>query len=372
MNLAQPAPQEPATNIPTTHHQDSVEAAPGIPPPEEVRSEPVYKDIQVKSPPLLVHEQVVSPKSTAEQADMSRATGESAGASAREHSGAGDQGGRSLTSIELERDRRIREHYIQEKWQQQQQQQGSSGKRVLIELLDEGDLDSFARQRSGVPANTATASDLRLQQAAKQMGESLYQKAGELKDTALSFTSSIGKRYSSYLPSFPGRVGQSDSAWEKYARTLAKADDFMFRAERKTLGARKAQPQDRSAELHLQANKLRNKALQKALKAQQIAASMKQSSERKLMEIQQGLSSHKDTWELYGATMLRVQELLHRSDALFAEANSTWDKMKAAELRTDAIHIRKKALRKAKKLCQFADEIQKHTDHKVEELRQPL
>lgn len=86
--------------------------------------------------------------------------------------------------------------------------------------------------------------------------------------------------------------------------------------------------------------------------------------------------------------MLLVQDLLDRSNTLFKEANATtgkyfwWlsdqqaipihdaDRMKAAELRTEAIHIRKKAHRKAKKMLNFAEEIQKQSEDKVIELRE--
>ena len=79
----------------------------------------------------------------------------------------------------------------------------------------------------------------------------------------------------------------------------------------------------RAAELYLKANKSRQKALQKAMAAQELAGQMKRAIDDKLYQIQRGLPMQRDIWELYGATRLRAQELLDRAEALQRESNAT-------------------------------------------------
>jgi hypothetical protein len=267
-----------------------------------------------------------------------------------------------------------------------------------IEILDEKDLPSAAPTpkeggggggmiRSMMPSWSSTSSttstttevaaakptsdvDQRLQHAAKEMGEALVLKAGELKDSAISMTSSIGKKYSTYLPvRFSKAGGTGLTEWERYGKKMDAANRLLVKAERRTNEARNAPP-SKAAELYLKANRSRQKALQKALSAQELAGKMKQSMEIKLHEIQRGLTMQRDIWELYGATRLRAQEHLDRAEALLREANATSDATKAAELRNDSIHIRKKAMRKAQKAQKLVEEIQRQSEMRVEELRQ--
>jgi hypothetical protein len=345
----------------------------------------------------------------------------------------GGGGYRSLEELDRERERRRQELYLEEKHLQrgQQQQQQSTGgdykslsdldrqmerrrqelyleekqqPRALrgamtadqIEILDEKDLPSAAPTskeggggggmiRSMMPSWSSTSSttvgapapakptsdvDQRLQHAAKEMGEALVLKAGELKDSAISVTSSFSKKYSTYLPvRFSKAGGTGLTEWERYGKKMDAANRLLVKAERRTNEARNAPP-SKAAELYLKANRSRQKALQKALSAQELAGKMKQSMEIKLHEIQRGLTMQRDIWELYGATRLRAQEHLDRAEALLREANATSDATRAAELRNDSIHIRKKAMRKAQKAQKLAEEIQRQSEMRVEELRQ--
>jgi hypothetical protein len=297
-------------------------------------------------------------------------------------------GYKSLGDLDREVERKRQELYLEEK----QREMRPQGKGAMIEILDEKDLPSTSAMpapaggvrsllpswaaSSAKPASTiakpTSEADQRLQHAAREMSEALVLKAGELKDSAFHMTSSLGKRYSTYLPArFTKAGGAAGGAteWERYGRKMDRANRLLVKAERRASEARNAPP-SKAAELHLKANKSRQKALQKAISAQQLAGKMKQAIDDKLYEIQHGLSTQRDIWELYGATRLRTQELLDRSEALLREANATQDKTKAAELRNDSIHIRKKAVRKAKKAQTFAEEIQRQSELRVEELRQ--
>jgi hypothetical protein len=312
----------------------------------------------------------------------------------QQSTGGGDY--KSLSELDRQMERRRQELYLEEK-QQQQQPRALRGAMTAdqIEILDEKDLPSAAPTpkeggggmiRSMMPSwsSTSTTStttevaaakptsdvDQRLQHAAKEMGEALVLKAGELKDSAISMTSSFGKKYSTYLPvRFSKAGGTGLTEWERYGKKMDAANRLLVKAERRTNEARNAPP-SKAAELYLKANRSRQKALQKALSAQELAGKMKQSMEIKLHEIQRGLTMQRDIWELYGATRLRAQEHLDRAEALLREANATSDATKAAELRNDSIHIRKKAMRKAQKAQKLAEEIQRQSEMRVEELRQ--
>lgn len=296
-------------------------------------------------------------------------------------------GYKSLGDLDREMARKRQELYLEEK----QRERAQPEKADMIEVLDEKDLPpptaAPARETTGgvrsllpswVPMSSASAAkakpsseaDQRLQHAAKEMSEALVLKAGELKDSAVHMTSSIGKKYGTYLPARFGKIaGGGTAEWEQYGRKMDSANRLLVKAERRTNEARNAPP-SQAAELYLKANKSRQKALQKAMSAQALADKMKKTIDEKLYEIQRGVAVQRDIWELYGATRMRAQELLDRSEALLREANATHDKCKAAELHNDSIHIRKKALRKAKKAQKFAEEIQRQSQMRVEELRQ--
>jgi hypothetical protein len=301
---------------------------------------------------------------------------------------------KSLSDLDRQMEHRRQELYLEEKQQQPRALRGAMTA-DQIEILDEKDLPSAAPTpkeggggmiRSMMPSWSSTSTsttvgapaaakptsdvDQRLQHAAREMGEALVLKAGELKDSAISMTSSFGKKYSTYLPvRFSKAGGTGLTEWERYGKKMDAANRLLVKAERRTNEARNAPP-SKAAELYLKANRSRQKALQKALSAQELAGKMKQSMEIKLHEIQRGLTMQRDIWELYGATRLRAQEHLDCAEALLREANATSDATKAAELRNNSIHIRKKAMRKAQKAQKLAEEIQRQSEMRVEELRQ--
>jgi len=306
---------------------------------------------------------------------------------------------RSLSDLDRQMERRRQERYLEEKQQQQQQPRALKGAMTAdqIEIFDEKDLPSAkptskeggggGMMRSMLPSWSSTSPttttvggpaaakptsdvDQRLQHAAKEMGEALVLKAGELKDSAVSMTSSFGKKYSTYLPARFSKVGGAGlTEWERYGKKMDAANRLLVKAERRTNEARNAPP-NKAAELYLKANRSRQKALQKALSAQELAGKMKRSMDEQIHEIQRGLTVQRDIWELYGATRLRAQENLDRAEELLREANATSDATRAAELRNDSIHIRKKAMRKAQKAQKLAEEIQRQSEMRVEELRQ--
>jgi hypothetical protein len=294
-----------------------------------------------------------------------------------------DHAYRSLEELDRERERKRQELYLEDK-RREVSARGQTAQSLvnadLIEILDEKDLlpqrepaaassRAASGMRSLLPSWPASSeADQRLQHAAKEMGEALSLKAGELKDTALHVTSSLSKKY---LPArFSSKTGDSGQAdWERYGRKMDKVNSLIVKAERKVNEAKTAQPHN-AAELYLQANAYRQKALHLATRAQGLAANMKKSIDAKVSEIERGATPHRDLWELYGATRLRAQELFDRSEALRREANSSSDKMKSAELHNDAIHLRKKACRKAKKAQKLAAEVQKQSEQRVEELTQ--
>jgi hypothetical protein len=283
-----------------------------------------------------------------------------------------------LEELDRERERKRQELYLEEK-RREVAARGQTAQSLvnadLIEILDEKDLlpqpqaasRTTGGMRSLLPSWSASSeADQRLQHAAKEMSEALSLKAGELKDTALHVTSSLSKKY---LPArFSSQTGDSgQNEWEQYGRETDKVNRLIVKAERKVNEAKTAPPH-KAAELYLQANKYRQKALHLATRAQELAVNMKKSIDAKVSEIERGATPHRDLWELYGATRLRAQELFDRSEALMREANSSSDKMKSAELHNDAIHLRKKACRKAKKAQKFAAEVQRQSELKVEEL----
>jgi hypothetical protein len=296
-------------------------------------------------------------------------------------------GFKSLDELDRERERKRQELYLEER----QREKGGAGALGAdrIEVIDEKDLKATGAMahptratatglRSLLPtwssttgaAKPASEADQRLQHAAKEMSEALVLKAGELKDSAVHMTSSLGKKYSTYLPArFSKAYGGEMPEWERYGRKMDDANRLLVKAERISNEAKNAPP-SRAAELYLKANKSRQKALQKAMAAQELAGRMKRAIDDKLYQIQRGLPMQRDIWELYGATRLRAQELLDRAEALQRESNATTDKTKAAELCNDSIHIRKKAIRKAQKAQKFAEEIQRQSELRVEELKQ--
>lgn len=333
---------------------------------------------------------------TTAQSDMSRATGggqaiieESTLERRREEIVSEGGGGyRSLDELDRERERKRQELYLEEK----QREKGGAGALGAdrIEVIDEKDLKTTGvmahparatatglrsllptwSSTTGAAARPASEADQRLQHAAKEMSEALVLKAGELKDSAVHMTSSLGKKYSTYLPArFSKAYGAGMTEWERYGRKMDDANRLLVKAERISNEAKNAPP-SRAAELYLKANKSRQKALQKAMAAQELAGQMKRAIDDKLYQIQRGLPLQRDIWELYGATRLRAQELLDRAEALQRESNATTDKTKAAELRNDSIHVRKKAIRKARKAQKFAEEIQRQSELRVEELKQ--
>jgi len=288
----------------------------------------------------------------------------------------GETGRHSLDELDLERERKRKELYLEERQAEFRTSQHTPTTSMKIEILDEKELQqSLAKSRGesgglGVRslfkwAPTSSA-DQRLQHAAKEMGEAIVVKAGEIKDRAVN---SLGK-YKTYLP---GRFGMtstktSQNDWERYGAKMDKVNRLLVKAERKTFEARNAPP-TRSAELYVQSNLCKQKALNKALKAQQIAQAMERSSEERVNTIKCGIPTKRDIWELYGATKVLTQELIEQAEELMRQSNATSEKLKATELRNNAIHLRKKALRKAEKTHTFAQEILKQNEAKITELK---
>lgn len=171
---------------------------------------------------------------TTAQSDMSRATGgggqaieESTLERRREEIVSQSGGYRSLDELDRERERKRQELYLEER----QREKGGAGALGAdrIEVIDEKDLKATGAMahptrptatglRSLLPtwssttgaAKPASEADQRLQHAAKEMSEALVLKAGELKDSAVHMTSSLGKKYSTYLPGTPARPAHGE------------------------------------------------------------------------------------------------------------------------------------------------------------------
>jgi hypothetical protein len=79
---------------------------------------------------------------------------------------------------------------------------GGGGGGMIRSMMPSWSSTSTTSTTVGAPAAAKPTSDVdqRLQHAAREMGEALVLKAGELKDSAISMTSSFGKKYSTYLP----------------------------------------------------------------------------------------------------------------------------------------------------------------------------
>jgi len=136
-------------------------------------------------------------------------------------------GYKSLDELDRERERKRQELYLEER----QREKGGAGALGAdrIEVIDEKDLKATGAMahptrptatglRSLLPtwssttgaAKPASEADQRLQHAAKEMSEALVLKAGELKDSAVHMTSSLGKKYSTYLPGTPARPAHGE------------------------------------------------------------------------------------------------------------------------------------------------------------------
>lgn len=243
---------------------------------------------------------------TTAQSDMSRATGggqaiiEEFTLERRREEIVSEGGGgyRSLDELDRERERKRQELYLEEK----QREKGGAGALGAdrIEVIDEKDLKTTGvmahparatatglrsllptwSSTTGAAARPASEADQRLQHAAKEMSEALVLKAGELKDSAVHMTSSLGKKYSTYLPGTPARpparpadsecpvcsppvdevvphpsccvcvcaarfskaYGAGMTEWERYGRKMDDANRLLVKAERISNEAKNAPP----------------------------------------------------------------------------------------------------------------------------------
>jgi len=212
----------------------------------------------------------------------------------------------------------------------------------------------------------------RLTNAAKELKDAAWQRAMEVKDTSMQYAWKLGATVQQRLLG----VTAGMSTWETYGRKKKQSMQLYEQAEQKIREARSA-PADRSAELYLEANVLKQRALRKAMAAQRLAEKMKCKSDCQVERIRKvtpedasGKSTKLTAWELYGHTKHKASQLAQRADELEREARSTPDPTHAGELLEESTRLRRKALVKSEEAQAYADGIKRAADDKVVELRQ--
>jgi len=122
----------------------------------------------------------------------------------------------------------------------------------------------------------------RLTNAARELKDAAWQRAVTVKDTGVQYAykwgSTVQQRW------LGGGMGMS--TWETYGRKKKRSMQLYEQAEQKLREARMAPP-DRAPQLYLEANMLKQKALKRAISAQQLADKMKRKSECQAQRIRQ-------------------------------------------------------------------------------------
>jgi hypothetical protein len=220
--------------------------------------------------------------------------------------------------------------------------------------------------RGGHGRPVETMQESRIASTARELKDVAWSKALELRDTSLQYANQLRDTVQDV---WGGKAGVS--VWERYGKKKKQALRLHEQAEQKMREARSAPP-DRSHDLYLEAQVLKQRALKKAVKAQSLAQQMLRKIDEKVNEYERVTPSGGEkmtAWELYGKSKSKANALYSRALVKEHEARTTNDYRRGAELLEEAGRLKARALRKAEEARAYAEGIKKAADDKVMEMR---